>query len=112
MISVSQELQGVTFYGDTLVLSRSNGRGYDSDIFFYKNPLNNTNDDTLTLLGQEVPHWYLTSDKLTNKVVNMPMSQAIVKNGDKLLLLYESGASEYKDNGGKNPTDRVWEITL
>ena len=42
----------------------------------------------------------------------MPMSQAVVKRGDKLLLLYESAASNYKDYGGKNPTDRVWEVTL
>ena len=106
------ELQGATFVGDRLILSRSNGRAYDSDILIYQNPLNSNPDDTLNVLGQQVPHWYLTSEKRTNKIVNMPMSQAIVKNGDKFLLLYESGASEYKDYGGKNPTDSVWEVTL
>ena len=26
----------------------------------------------------------------------------------KLLILFESGADYYKDDGGVNPTDRVW----
>ena len=106
------ELQGATVDGDRIIFSRSNGRSNDSHIYIYQNPLSVECADKITLLGKEVPHWYLENDTRSHKITNMPMSQAIVKYGDKFLLLYESGADAYLNNGGKNPTDRVWEVTL
>ncbi len=112
IISLPSEIQGATFDGDKLVLSRSNGRKNDSHVLVYQNPLDSDSADTITLLDSEVPHWYLENETRLDRIVNMPMSQAIVKRGDKYLLLYESGASAYMNDGGVNPTDRVWEITL
>ena len=38
------------------------------------------------------------------------MSEGLAAYDGKLLILFESGADKYRNDGGKNPTDRVWKL--
>ncbi|MBO7740884.1 MAG: hypothetical protein J6S34_05100, partial [Clostridia bacterium] len=64
-----------------------------------------------TLGGIDVPVYYLDDSFTNTAYTSLPMSEGLAVYGDTLLVLYESGASAYKNDGGKYPTDNVWIYT-
>jgi hypothetical protein len=46
------------------------------------------------------------------KYTAKPMSEAIAVDDGELLILFESGAPFYKDDGRINPTDRIFRMTV
>ena len=40
------------------------------------------------------------------------MSEGLVAYNGDLLVLFESGAPYFANDGGKNPTDRVWHFEM
>jgi len=110
VIAIAGQVQGFTIVGDYIALSRSYGRTNDSHIELYENVLDTSATQTVMINGTAVPTWVLGDPAHTYTA--LPMSEGITAYDGKLLVLYESGASYYKDNGGKNPTDHVWELTL
>ena len=115
VFSLSQKIQGFTVMSDgTVVLSQSYGRTANSKIILYDRYMQTEMEEphaTVTLGGIDVPVYYLDDSFSYTAYTSLPMSEGLAVYGDTLLVLYESGASAYKDDGGKNPTDNVWIYT-
>ena len=113
---MDQQVQGFAVVGDYIVLSQSYGRTNDSYISIYKNVTKtDAPHSSVSLNGKSVPVWFLDSASVasnSSRYRALPMSEGIAEYNGVLLILFESGASYYKDGGGKNPTDRVWKFTV
>jgi len=113
--STTEKVQGFTTLSDgTVVLSRSYGRGNNSNIVLYNRYMNEEMDeaDTTVMFGDfEVPFYFLDSTYENTSYTSLPMSEGVAAYDDSFFVLYESGASFYKDNGGINPTDQIWAYT-
>lgn len=95
---VPRKIQGITFLEDDsttyLILSKSYGRKYDSELLLYK--YNDSSNYTRPLHKLKLP----------------PMLEQItVTNDKKLLLLFESGAKKY-ENGVKLITDNIISLDI
>jgi hypothetical protein len=93
---IGKEIQGLAFYQEKLMLSRSAGREKDSTLLSFDR-LKENEDFT---------------DKNANTEITMPSyMEQIVVDGKHLYILFESGAYPYRDHG--NPSiDRVLRMNI
>lgn len=112
VLSIDQKIQGFAVIGNRIVLSCSYGRTNNSQIILYENVLNENAHASVTLNDTSIPVWFLDSAELVKKYTAMPMSEALAADNGELLILFESGAPFYKDDGGVNPTDRIFRMTV
>ncbi len=107
ILSLPDEIQGLTLFGDYFAASHSYGRKNNSTLAFYKAHLSGESYADFSVAGVSVPVYYLGNpDK---KITNIPMSEGIDLYGEnEIIILYESGALKYSENGGKNPTDSLY----
>ena len=113
VLSIDERIQGFAVVGDYIALSQSYGRTSNSTVYLYKNVTKTEAAHTsVTLNGKSVPVWFLDSAALSEKYTTLPMSEGLAVYNGELYILFESGASYYKDDGGKNPTDRVWRFKI
>ena len=108
VLAITDRIQGFTIMNDYIALSQSYGRGNDSQILIYNNPLNKPADISISLNQTNVPVWFLSTPKYSYTA--MPMSEGLTSYKNQLLVLFESGSKRYSD--GKNRTDRVWQLTI
>lgn len=107
ILSLPDEVQGLTLSGNYFAASHSYGRKNSSTLAFYKARLSGESYAEFTVAGVSVPVYYL--GKPDKKITNIPMSEGIDLYGkDEIIILYESGALKYSENGGKNPTDALY----
>lgn len=90
-ISVPEQVQGVCVAGEELVLSTS--YGFASSHLSYHRIGETTG--SITLSGTEVPLLYLDSTTLTEQVALPPMSQELVYQDGKVLVMCESASNKY-----------------
>lgn len=113
ILSITERIQGMTVISDNyIVLSQSYGRGNDSTLFIYNNPLSEKPHSQFTYNGLTIPVWFLDSKTGVKKLTAPPMTEGVAAIGGKLYVLFESGADTYRNGGGKNPTDRVWTVDV
>lgn len=110
VLSITEKVQGIAFVGDKIVLSQSYGRAANSKLYVYENVLSSTQDTSVTVNGKEIPVWFL--DSASKTYTALPMAEGITDYNGKLLVLFESGATYYREGGGTYPTDHVWSVTL
>ena len=108
--TITNKVQGFAIVNGKVVLSASYGRNNNATTYVYNNPLQSTQDGSITLNGKDVPIWVLDDTFFNVKYTTMPMSEGCTSYNGKLLLLFESGTLEYYN--GKNPTDHIWSVTL
>ena len=108
IFSIDQKIQGFAVVGSRVALSQSYGRKNDSKILLYENPMESAPHKTVELGGKNVPLWFLDAALDMESYTAPPMAEGLAAYDGKLLILFESGADYYKDDGGANPTDRVW----
>lgn len=107
VLSVRQKVQGMCVHGDRVYLSVSYGRTNRSLIVAYRNPIGKKPHKMVALEnGDEVPLWFLDGDNYVGELGIPPMSEGIVMIGDRLAVLFESGAGKFQV-GGKGAVDRV-----
>jgi hypothetical protein len=111
ILSVTNKIQGMAITSDSIVLSQSYGRKNDSFLYRYTTPdFAGEPHQTVTVDGQEVPVWFLdeTTQAPNQPVLTLPpLAEGIVADAaDKLYVLFESGANEYRYDGF-NPLDRL-----
>ncbi len=111
-LSTCERIQGFTFVGDKIVLSKSGGTS-SSSLIVYENVLENEADTSVTLNGKEVPVWFLDSGVQVKSYSAPPKSEGVCSYNDKLLVLFESAATYYIETEKQsNRTDYVWSLTL
>ena len=113
ILSIDQKIQGFAVVSDKYIaLSQSYGRNNDSKIMLYENIIGTTPHSRAVVNGKQVPLYFLDG-KIDSKFYDAPpMSEGLAARDGKLYILFESGAEKYHLGGGKNPTDRVWEMTM
>ncbi|MBO5415513.1 MAG: hypothetical protein J6A83_02640 [Clostridia bacterium] len=112
VLSIEQCVQGFTVYGDYIATSCSYGRASASHVNLYENILDTASHTTVKVNGKTIPVWFLDSKLDRTSYTTPPMSEALAIYGDSMLVLFESGASYYKNDGGLHPTDCVWKMTV
>ena len=110
VLSIRKQIQGMTFVGDQIVLSRSYGRTNDSNLYVYNSPLKNEQDTSVMLNDKSVPVWFLDSGVFVKDYTTMSMSEGVTCYNDKVLVLFETGTKKYRN--AKSPTDHVWSVAL
>lgn len=92
-ISIRDRVQGigVTEAGQ-IVLSTSYGF-HSSQLWFYD--FDDRRQGSLTLMGREVPLYYLDSENLASSVEMPPMSEEVVCKDGKVYVLFESACTKY-----------------
>lgn len=113
VLSIDQKIQGFAVVSDKhIALSRSYGRTNDSLIILYENVIGTTPHSNVVLNGEQIPVYFLDGKLKAWKYQAPPMSEGLAARDGKLYILFESGAEKYRLDGGKNPTDKVWEMTM
>lgn len=93
---IGKEIQGLAFYNEKLMLSRSSGRKKDSTLLSF-NRLKENEDFT---------------DKNASTEITMPSYlEQIAVDGKQLYILFESGAYPYRDHGDPS-IDRVLRVEI
>ena len=110
VLGIADKIQGFTTLGGKIVLSQSYGREVDSKILVYDNPVETTAQSSVTINDEEIPVWFLSTT--TASYTSMPMAEGLSTYDEKVLILYESGATFYKDGGAVNPTEYVWSLDI
>ncbi len=109
ILAIDQKTQGFTVLEDgSMVLSHSYGRKNDSTLAIYRPVLQTEPHMQITLGSRSLPVWFLDADTRSSLYTVLPMTEGVCSTGDRLLVLFESGAKMYREDGGVNPTDRVW----
>lgn len=114
IFSIPNQVQGMAFSTQSVVLSQSYGRTRESTLTRYSKPdLQGEPHQTVKLDGREIPVWFL--DRKVPGYTSLaapPMAEGVVTDGDdRLYLLFESGASKFK-SGVLNPMNRMRTIRL
>ncbi len=99
--SMREQVQGITFAGDNVYLSTSWGLSF-SQIFVYDQT--KAVSDVRTVLGENIPVYYLDGSSLVKTLKIAPMSEEMAIVDGKLYVLSESASTKYifgKFTGGK-----------
>lgn len=106
-ISIPDEVQGIAFLDDRIVLSQSYGRRNDSRVSVYASPLGGEPDGFFALKnGQEVPVWVLDDSNRIREITAPPMSEGICLVEGQVAVLFESASDKYRDTA-RSPQSRI-----
>ncbi|GAA0367607.1 lamin tail domain-containing protein [Bacillus horti] len=114
IFSTTEKVQGAVILEDQIILSTSYGRGNDSTLFRYNNPLSETQHTSVTVNGKEVPLWFLdrqAKPEQHSRLVFVPMSEGITTIGNQLYVMTEAGATKYRYTT-TYPLDRLLIVDL
>lgn len=110
ILSIPEEIQGMEWIGDRVILSQSYGRNNESSLQAYRWTLEEEPHQYTDKFGEPVPVWFLDADNREGVLKMPPMSEGIVEKDGKLFILFESGAAEYRS--GFYPLDRIYELKI
>ena len=111
VLSVPSRIQGFTrLSSGEFVLSESYGRKNDSRLLVYPDVLKTAPAKTVEVGGTGVPLWFLDDKVLTGSVTAPPMAESIESAGTEIYVLFESGASLYRDTAA-HPMDELYRLS-
>lgn len=103
---IPEKIQGLTVCNGNMILSQSYGRKNKSTLLVGEDPtIYCVSDDVIVLDGEPIPVLEFEDD---DKVTAPPMTEGIDAASGQVVTLFESGAKKYREDGGKDPTDRLW----
>ena len=109
ILSIPDEVQGAAFVDHMIVLSLSYGRKNKSRLEMYADPISDVSvspEKLYSFSPDPTDLWILDDDLLLDRMIIPPMSEAVVLLGENLAVLFESGASKYRDTA-QSPLDRI-----
>jgi hypothetical protein len=110
VLAITDRIQGMAVSPDSIVLSQSYGRTNNSTLFRYPKPdLAGAPDQLVSVNGTAVPVWFL--DSASQATTLPPLAEGIVSDGDRLFVLFESGANLYRETAVA-PMDRLRVVSL
>lgn len=113
MLAIPEQTQGMTrTLSGGFIFSISYGRKNDSVIKVFNDVTEGDRVGTVLIDGCDVDLY--ACDELETKITYTapPMSQAIESVNGTIYLLFESGASKYRNGGGKYPVDTLYSAEL
>ena len=113
ILSTTERIQGMTVFAGRILLSQSYGRRNSSMLYAFEDVSGRAPDAQAQLGEYSIPIYLLDKNTRTDAVMMPPMSECLCTAGDKVYILFESGAKTYmnKDNPSVNPIDRVVTMT-
>ena len=109
ILSIPNEVQGMTVVGNRIALSQSGGRDIESRLPTYEWSLDEPPHAMTDKFGNEpVPIWFLDGQNMRNLLVIPPMSEGLFEHDGHLYVLFESAANMYRDSA--YPLDEVYMI--
>lgn len=107
ILSLPDEVQGIAFTDDKIVLSKSYGRRNNSRIAIYTTPLGSTEDSVVqTGNGRSCPLWILDSALKDAELIAPPMTEGVTVFNNVISVIFESGSDKYRDSA-KFPQDSI-----
>lgn len=95
-ISMPNQVQGMTVTADGDVVLSTSYSIPDSKIFVYSQESLSSQDDVVTIGGNEIPVYILSQSKLQKTITAPAMSEELVCVDSKVYLLFESNCSKYR----------------
>lgn len=92
-ISTREKVQGICFTGDDEIVLSTSYSVKSSYLYYYT--LDTERAGTVEILDTEVPLYYLDSSNLTKSVKMPPMSEELVYQDGKILVMCESACNKY-----------------
>lgn len=83
----------------------------DSNIYYYKDVLNESSHSTFRFGLYDIPLWYLDNDSLINSIKAPSMSEELIVNNERVYILFESGCKKYKFYN-RNRLNNVYSLSL
>ena len=113
LIAIPEQVQGLAFTKtDKLIFSTSYGRKNNSKLLIFDDILMSEKVGTKEIDGKPVDLYACSNSMLVSTIEAPPMSEGLSETPDGLYLLFESGASKYRNGGGKYPVDTVFVTTI
>lgn len=108
-VAIPEQVQGMSFTASgKTVFSTSYGRKNDSKIYVYDDALLYDSVGVIKIDKTDVEIHTFNSEILKETIIAPPMTEGICTVDNELVLLFESGASKYRQHGGKYPLDTVF----
>ncbi len=92
-ISTPEKVQGMCFTSDEELVLSISWSLTDSNLLYYR--VDTDRVGTVEVLGGQVPLYYLDSENLTDTVILPPMSEELVYQDGKVLVMCESACNKY-----------------
>ena len=113
MLAIPQQVQGMAFTKTgKIIFSTSFGRKNDSKLYVFNDMLTGDSHGTKLIDGQEVEFYACSSEYFSNEIIAPPMSEGLANAPDRIYLAFESGATKYRCDGGKFPTETLFSTTM
>ncbi len=94
ILATESMCQGFAQLPDGRFVTSISGQITKSELNTYNNVLDKDADGTVIISDKEVNIWFLDSDEMVSSLNALPRSEGIDLYGNKLLVLYESGAKK------------------
>ncbi|MCS7464813.1 hypothetical protein N0M98_32545 [Paenibacillus doosanensis] len=98
ILSLPDSVQGMAVLKNKILLSQSSGRNAASSLIQHANVLSEKPHTQAAIGSESVPVWFLDSKNKQETKPVPPMSEGIVYSQGTLYMLFESGASMYKQS--------------
>ncbi|MGN1315658.1 MAG: hypothetical protein ACI4VW_01205 [Acutalibacteraceae bacterium] len=113
MLAIPEQVQGMTFTNSgKIVFSASYGRRSDSKIYVYDDVMLSERVGTYKIDETQIDLIACSNDLLKQTVTAPPMAEGITRAEKGILLIFESGASKYRNHRGKYPTDTAFNANI
>ncbi len=111
ILSIPSKIQGMTrLSSGEFILSESYGRKNDSHLLIYPNVLKTAPAKNVKINDTSVPLWFLDDKVLAKSITAPPMTESIESMGQDIYVLFESGASIYRDTAS-HPMDELYQLS-
>lgn len=113
MLAIPEQVQGMAFTKtDKIIFSTSYGRKNNSLIYIFDDVLITEKTGTKSIDGKNVDLYACSNELIKNKVIAPPMAEGMAEHPDGIYMIFESGASKYRNGNGKFPVDTVFKTTI
>ncbi len=113
VLAIPEQVQGMAFTNSgKLIFSTSYGRRNNSQIYIYDDVLLSEKVGTYSVDGTDIELLACSSDLLKKVITAPPMAEGIVLTEKGQYLIFESGASKYRNHRGKYPTDTAFKANI
>ncbi len=112
-LAIPEQVQGMALTKThKIIFSTSYGRKNNSVIYIFDDIFSENKVGTVTIDGHSIDLLACSNNKLNKKIIAPPMAEGLANHPDGIFLIFESGASKYRNGGGKFPTENAYVITL
>lgn len=109
MLAIPEQVQGMAFTkAEKIIFSTSYGRKNNSKIYVFDDILSNEKVETITIDNKSIDVLACSSEHLIKEITAPPMAEGMANTTDGIYLLFESGATKYRNHRGKHPVENIY----